>query len=78
MNTKNELDTVILLHDIPEHGLKRGDIGAIVHVYRDKRAYEVEFVEGGGRTVALVTLTERDIRPMGRNEILHARVLEAA
>jgi hypothetical protein len=27
-----ELDTVVLTHDVPEHGLKEGDIGAIVHV----------------------------------------------
>ncbi|MBI2163747.1 MAG: DUF4926 domain-containing protein [candidate division NC10 bacterium] len=25
-----ELDTVVLTHDIPEHGLKRGDVGAVV------------------------------------------------
>ena len=73
-----ELDTVILLHDMPEHGLKRGDIGAVVHVYQDESAYEVEFVEGSGRTVALVTLTDRDVRLMRQNEILHVRVLEAA
>lgn len=57
-----ELDTVILIHDIAERGLKRGDIGAVVHVYDDGRAYEVEFVDStSGSTVALLTLSPTDI-----------------
>lgn len=27
------LDTVVLERDLPDHGLKRGDIGAVVEVY---------------------------------------------
>ncbi|MCK4761697.1 MAG: DUF4926 domain-containing protein [Candidatus Aminicenantes bacterium] len=27
-----ELDTVVLTHDISEHGLKQGDIGEVLHV----------------------------------------------
>jgi len=63
-----ELDTVVLTHDIAEHGLKRGDVGAVVHCYGDLRseqnvAYEVEFVNDEGTTVALLTLNPDDIRP---------------
>jgi hypothetical protein len=57
-----------LSHDI-------GDIGAVVHVYKDESAYEVEFVTGEGETVALLTLTSQDIRPMHEREILHVREL---
>ena len=39
-----ELDAVVLTHDIPEHGLKKGDVGAVVHCYADGAAWEVEFV----------------------------------
>ena len=28
-----ELDTVVLERDVPEHGLRRGDLGAVVQVY---------------------------------------------
>jgi hypothetical protein len=28
-----ESDTVVLSHDIKENGLKKGDIGAVVHCY---------------------------------------------
>jgi len=69
-----ELDTVVLLRDADEHGLERGDIGAVVHRYAgEPGAYEVEFVTGEGTTVAVLTLSRDEIRPMGRREILHAR-----
>lgn len=69
----NELDTVVLSHDLEEHGLTRGDVGTIVHAYAENKAYEVEFVTGEGKTIAVVTLTSADIRPMERQEILHVR-----
>lgn len=70
-----ELDTVVLTHDIAEYGLKQGDIGAVVHCYRDGAAFEVEFVTAEGRTIALLTLTRADIRPIGGREVLHVREL---
>jgi hypothetical protein len=69
----NELDTVVLSHDLKEHNLTRGDVGAVVHCYAENKAYEVEFVTGAGKTIAVVTLTSKDIRPMQRQEILHVR-----
>jgi hypothetical protein len=73
-----ELDTVVLTRDMEEHGLKRGDVGAIVHCYEDGEAFEVEFVTADGRTVALLTLAAQDIRPLGERDILHARELAVA
>ena len=73
-----ELDTIVLSRDIPEHRLKHGDIGAVVHVYRESEAFEVEFITGQGDTVAVVTLETRDIRLMQDREILHVRKLQAA
>jgi hypothetical protein len=70
-----ELDTVVLTHDIAQHGLKQGDIGTVVHVYQDSAAYEVEFVTGEGRTVAVLTLQPEEIRPFRNQEILHVREL---
>jgi len=68
-----ELDSVVLTHDIDEHGLKRGDLGAVVHVYGDNVAYEVEFVTADGYTAALLTLMPADVRLMSGSEILNAR-----
>jgi hypothetical protein len=39
----NLLDTVVLTRDVPDAGLRRGDLGAIVEVY-GPNAFEVEFV----------------------------------
>ena len=58
-----ELDTIELVHDIKKHDLKKGDLGAIVNVYDNSGSYEVEFVASNGRTIALLTLTQDDIRP---------------
>lgn len=69
----NELDTVVLTKDIKEHGLKKGDLGTIVYIYGDKKAFEIEFVAASGKTIALITLAPKDVRPMARNEILHVR-----
>ncbi len=71
----NELDTVVLLRDIKNQGLKRGDIGAVVHKYSNNKALEVEFVTGEGKTISVLTVTPEDIRRMGKQEILHARTL---
>ena len=71
----SELDTIVLSRDIRDRGLKRGDIGVMVHCYQDNLAFEVEFVAGEGRTVALLTLTPEDIRPVGPHEILRVREL---
>jgi len=58
------LDIVVLNRDLPEHGLKGGDLGAIVEVY-GSNAFEVEFVTASGRTGALLTLNSEDIRISG-------------
>jgi len=70
-----ELDTVALTHDIGEHGLKQGDIGAVMHRYHDGATFEVEFVTAEGRTIALLTLNRADIRAIGDREVLHVREL---
>ena len=71
-----ELDTVVLTHDISEYGLVRGDVGAVVHCYKDSSAFEVEFVTADGKTIAVLTLNQADIRPISGREVLHTRELE--
>jgi Domain of unknown function (DUF4926) len=73
MNFK-ELDTVVLDRDVPEHGLRRGDLGAIVQLYPDD-AIEVEFVRASGRTQALITLKARDVRAVGDEDLISVRTL---
>jgi len=72
-----ELDSVVLTIDLPEHGLKAGDIGTVVLVHRGGEGYEVEFMTLDGHTVAVVTLAATQVRPIGQSEIAHARPVES-
>ena len=71
------LDTVVLEIDLPSHDLKRGDIGAVVEIY-SADAIEVEFVMASGHTQALLTLTLKQVRPVGPDDIPAVRQLSAA
>ena len=73
----NTLDLVVLNEDLPAHGLRRGDIGAVVEIYSPED-FEVEFVTGAGRTQALVSLHINQIRPVGPQDIPAVRSLDAA
>ncbi len=72
-----DLDTVVLTEDLAQHGLKRGDVGTVV-LRHDDVGYEVEFVSLKGETLAVVSLTSRQVRPLGEREIAQARAVEAA
>jgi hypothetical protein len=67
-----EHDVVVLRRELPEHGLLRGDVGAIVGMY-EAGGYEVEFAAAEGDTVAVVTLAADDLRPIGRREMFTVR-----
>ncbi len=72
-----ELDTVALTEDVPAHGLKAGDLGAVVAVY-PAHTIEVEFVTASGHTQALITLSKDKVRTIGAEDILSVRRLTAA
>ena len=69
-----ELDSVVLTVDLPEHGLKKGDVGTVVLMH-DGGGYEIEFMTLGGATLAVMTLTHDQVRAVGGREIAQARVL---
>ena len=71
------LDTVVLARDLPAHGLKKGDLGAVVALY-EPDGLEVEFVTASGRTEALVTLQVGDVRSVGDTDLIAVRPLTTA
>ncbi|MBI4728060.1 MAG: DUF4926 domain-containing protein [Acidobacteria bacterium] len=71
------LDTVVLNRDVPEHGLRQGDLGAVVEVYAPD-GLEVEFVTGSGRTQAVLTLRADDVRPVQDRDLIAVRPLDGA
>ena len=73
-----EHDRVVLTKGLPGHGLKAGDVGTVVHVYPQGKAFEVEFVALDGQTAAIATLKVSQVRPVHKREITHARQLAVA
>ena len=66
------LNTVVLDRDLPEHGLRNGDLGAVLQVY-EPDGLEVEFVTASGKTQALVTLNVNDVRPVQDTDVIAVR-----
>ncbi len=69
-----KLECVVLAEDIPDHGLRAGDLGTVVEVYPGG-GLEVEFVRGSGDTQALLTLSERKVRRIDPHDLLTTRRL---
>jgi hypothetical protein len=69
-----QLDTVVLDRDVPESGLRKGDLGAVVQIY-EPDGLEVEFVTASGRTQALATLRLNDVRAVMDEDLIAVRPL---
>jgi len=68
------LDTVVLVHDIARHGLRAGDLGAVVETHSPD-GLEVEFVTASGRTTALVSLKTSDVRAIADTDLVAVRTI---
>ncbi len=73
----HETDRVIFTEDMPEHHLAAGDVGTVVHVYKDGAALEVEVFTLDGQTLDVVTVEAAQVRPVTPRDVQHARVLSA-
>lgn len=65
-----EHDVVTITVDLPEHGLSAGDVGAVVHCYPGRDAYEVDFVDERGRARGVVTLPGSQLLRLNLSSIL--------
>jgi hypothetical protein len=70
--TYQVLDTIVLNRDMPDRGLRKGDLGAVVEVY-EPDGLEVEFVTASGRAAALLTLKIQDVRPVADDDLVSVR-----
>ena len=69
---------VILLEDMPEKGLKKGDVATIVEhhpVAGGEDGYTLEVFNVLGDTIAVVTVSETAIAPLTEKEIFSVRSL---
>lgn len=71
---------VALTEDLPEKSLRRGDVATIVESHPGKReqesGYTLEVFNALGETMAVVTVSESQIEPLARDEVLHVRRLD--
>lgn len=65
----SEHDVVTVKVDIPEQALAAGDVGAVVHCYNGRDAYEVEFVDSQGRTKGIATLSGSQLLRLNLNTL---------
>lgn len=70
-----EHERVILTADLPQYQLKAGDVGVVVMVHGDHEGYELEIFGADGHTLDVVTVEADQVRPVGRRDVLHVRVM---
>ena len=63
MNELQLLSTVALMEDLPEKGLRRGQVGTIVEML-SAGVYEVEFSDDAGRTYANLAIAAEHLLPL--------------
>jgi len=72
---------VVLLRDIPEKKLKKGDVTTIVEYHPSTTSddgYTLEVFNALGDTIAVVTVPESEISTLKESEVFSVRSLEAA
>ena len=69
----NEFDLVVLQEELLSGRLQAGDVGTVLTVYNEGKAFEVEFVTLAGEAVAVETLLPHQIRLVRPSEMLTVR-----
>ncbi len=67
-------DPVVLMKELPDYGLAKGDLGTVVWNHGDSQGFEVEFTDLLGNTIAVITLAENEIRAVTARDVPHVRV----
>ncbi len=72
-------DQMALTRDLPEKGLRRGDVATIVEFVTGRGGEQgcvVEIFNALGETVAVVTVESDALEPLSANEVLSVRRLD--
>ena len=56
------LDVVALTQDVPEHNLKRGEVGTVVEILSNGEAFEVEFSDDNGQMSKCLSFPASQLR----------------
>ena len=71
---------VVLLKDIPEKKLKKGDVATIVEHHpsdNSEDGYSLEIFNALGDTFAVITVSESEIETLKKSEVFSVRSLKA-
>ena len=71
---------VALIEDVPENGLRRGDVVTLVdHVVAPEgtQGYAIEIFNAVGETIALTRVPESSLEPLRADEVFSVRPLAA-
>lgn len=75
--TPDLFQRVVLTKDIPDEGLRAGDIGVVVEKYTRRGdipdGYELEFFTATGETIAVVSVPATSVRQATSHDVLAAR-----
>ena len=66
---------IVVTESISEHGLEKRDVGTIGAVYTNGKGYEIKFTTYTGETIAVITVSSHQIRPLGEKELMSSRSL---
>jgi len=73
---------VVLTQDVPEDGLRAGDVGVIVEHYPARadvpEGYELEVFAANGETIAVVSVPAAVVREATEREVLSVRDMARA
>ena len=65
------LDVVALTQDVPEHNLKRGEVGTVVEILSNGEAYEIEFSDDNGQMYKCLSFSASQL------EVFHQEPIKA-
>ena len=65
------LDVVALTQDVPEHNLKRGEVGTVVEILANGEAFEIEFSDDNGQMYKCLSF------PASQLEVFHQEPIKA-
>jgi len=74
----NLFEEVVLKNDIPEKGLRKGDVATVVEhhpVPGGEDGYSLEIFNALGDTIAVITVPESSIESLTENEVFSVRSL---
>ncbi len=73
-----EHSLVVLTESIARANLVVGDVGVVVHVHQEGKAFEIEFLALDGNTLAVETLAANQVRAATNRDIPHVRQARVA